>query len=114
MKTKYSKNFLKDAKFLRKKYQKFDSDLLKFINSLEKESFIAASRIQGLDSLEIYKARLRNSSSLTGKSGGFRVVYYAKISENCFYLLSIYSKSEKLDISKKEILQILKSENLIK
>ncbi len=111
--TKYSKTFLKESKILRKKYPKFDLDLLNFINNLEKESLLNSSKIKELKSLEIYKSRIRNSSNQLGKSGGFRIIYYIKTNEKTFYLLNIYSKTEKTNISTKEILQILKSENLI-
>jgi hypothetical protein len=55
---------------------------------------------------------MKNSSTNSGKSGGFRVIYYS-ISKDGAYLLAIYSKNQKEDISKKEILNILKEENLM-
>lgn len=113
MQTKYSKRFLKEAKDLRKKYHKIDEDLLNFVNSLEERKSIGASRIVNLNHLHVYKARVKNSSSLMGKSGGFRIIYYVQIAEENFFLLTIYSKSQKSDISRNEILKILKEENLI-
>jgi mRNA-degrading endonuclease RelE of RelBE toxin-antitoxin system len=111
MKTTYSKRFLKEAKNLRKKYRKIDDDLLKFVNTLENDKWLGSARIEGFRGFEIYKTRVRNSSVDGGKSGGFRVIYYLK-EVRSFYLLTIYSKSEKSDISCSEIFEILKQENL--
>lgn len=108
----YSKKFVKEAKKLRKKYRTIDRDIQKFVELIRDEKVIAVTRIQNVGDLEIYKARLRNSASDSGKSGGFRIVYYLNM-KDCCYFLSIYAKSQKSDISKGEILQILKDENLI-
>ncbi len=99
---------------MRKKYHHINGDLLSFIDTLESGQYVGADRIESVKSLHVYKARIKNSSSSTGKSGGFRVIYYTQIDEETFYLLSIYSKSQKSDISRDAILEILKSENLIK
>jgi mRNA-degrading endonuclease RelE of RelBE toxin-antitoxin system len=111
MKTIYSKRFLKEAKNLRKKYRKIDDDLLKFVNALENDKWLGSARIEGFKGFAIYKTRVRNSSVEGGKSGGFRVIYYLK-EVRSFHLLTIYSKSEKSDISRNEILAILSQENL--
>ena len=114
MQTKYSQRFLKEAKNLRKKYRKIDEDILKIVNSIEKDKFTAIDRVKGFEHLSIFKVRIKNSSSLAGKSGGFRIIYYAEVDKKLLYFLTIYSKSEKSDISKNEILKILKDENLAK
>jgi hypothetical protein len=111
---KYSKRFLIDSKKLRKKHRQFDEDLLKFVKLLERGNVDDAARIQGFGGFSIYKARVQNSSSSNGKSGGFRVVYYLKTSPKTFYFLTIYSKSEKENILRNEIVQILMAEGLIK
>lgn len=59
-----------------------------------------------------YKLRLANSSIPTGKSGGFRVIYYYIDTNNNIILLSIYSKKDKDTISIDKIEQILKENNL--
>lgn len=97
---------------MRKKYRKIDEDLFDFVESLEGNKSIGSSRLENLGHLHVYKARVKNTSNATGKSGGFRIIYYAQITKETFFLLTIYSKSQKTDISKKEILAILKEENL--
>jgi mRNA-degrading endonuclease RelE of RelBE toxin-antitoxin system len=53
----------------------------------------------------VYKVRLPNRSARRGKSGGFRVIYYAQINERVT-LLTIYSKTDDTDISLPEIQQL--------
>ena len=60
-----------------------------------------------------YKIRLKNSSNLSGKSGGFRVVYFLKTNENEIYLLDIYSKNDVSNISKDKLIQLAKASHLI-
>lgn len=50
----------------------------------------------------VYKVRLPNRAARRGKSGGFRVIYYAQFSDRVT-LLTIYSKTDDTDISSAEI-----------
>ena len=54
-----------------------------------------------------FKKRVKNSSIPTGKSGGFRVIIYQQI-ENKIVLISIYSKTEKENLSDEELRKLLK------
>lgn len=93
-----SSKFDKEAKRLAKKYPSLKSDLLLFIEHLEKNP------IQG-DSLgkSCYKIRLKISSKAKGKSGGARVVTYVHVSNEHIYLLTIYDKSFKKDLEPGEL-----------
>ena len=53
----------------------------------------------------VYKVRLPNRAAQRGKSGGFRVIYYVQI-EDLVTLLTIYSKTEEIDVSLREIQQL--------
>ena len=53
----------------------------------------------------VYKVRLPNRAARRGKSGGFRVIYYAQFSDRVT-LLTIYSKTDEVDISAAEIRQL--------
>jgi hypothetical protein len=44
-----------------------------------------------------------------GKSGGARVITYVQVINKTIFLLSIYDKSEKENISDKELIAILQS-----
>jgi len=57
---------------------------------------------------DCYKIRLAITSKGKGKSGGARVITCIKITSDKVFLLSIYDKSEKEDISDKELNKQLK------
>ena len=56
---------------------------------------------------DVYKVRLRNPSAGRGKSGGFRVIYYVQLADRVV-LLTIYSKTQQIDISPKDIRRVLR------
>lgn len=107
-----SQKVVKDLKLLKRKFKKIDDDIDELFLKLSQEVMIG-NRLQEFGGLEIYKARVRNSSSSSGKSGGFRVIYYLKKSNNEIWVITIYSKETKTEIFKQEILKILQTENLI-
>lgn len=98
-------SFDKDIKRLYKKYKQLPNDLRALKTELLQNPKSGIELGSGC-----YKIRLANSSIPTGKSGGFRVVYYYIDRDNNLYLMSIYSKSELENIDDKIILNIL-SEN---
>lgn len=106
MKITTSQIFAKDIKRLKKKYKNITQDVDDFLQKLQDQTIIG-DRIQELPQHELYKARIKNSSNKTGKSGGFRIIYFLKI-EGHYHLLTIYSKSEKTNITKSEILKAIK------
>jgi len=57
---------------------------------------------------DCYKIRLAITSKGKGKSGGARVITCVKIISEKVFLLTIYDKSEKEDISDKELNELLK------
>lgn len=88
--------FQKDVKKLYKKYKHIKSDILELIEKLENDFDIGINLGDNL-----YKIRVKNSD-IGGKSGGYRVIYYTKLSNNKIYLMTIYSKTqqETIDISR--------------
>lgn len=54
------------------------------------------------------------TSAQKGLSGGFRIIEYLVTSENKVYLLDIYSKSAKEDISKNRIGNLIKNNPVFK
>ncbi|MBN2897120.1 MAG: hypothetical protein JXK05_14650 [Campylobacterales bacterium] len=101
-------SFVKEAKRLQKKYNNLSDDLktLKTVLSANPKAGVALSR-------HCYKIRLANSSMPTGKSGGFRIVYYYWDSDGNLYLMSIYSKTELETISEERLIEILSANDLI-
>ena len=55
-----------------------------------------------------YKVRLAISSKGKGKSGGARIITNVVVQETTVFLLSIYDKSEKQNITDKELIELLK------
>lgn len=99
-------SFDKDVKRLYKNYKKLPNDL----KALKVELF--QNPKSGIElGNKCYKIRLVNSSIPTGKSGGFRIIYYYLDNDNNLYLMSMYSKSELENIDDKIILNILKENN---
>ncbi|WP_423753440.1 hypothetical protein [Chlorogloeopsis fritschii] len=50
--------------------------------------------------------RVRNSDTQKGKSGGYRLIYYVKTATGII-LLTIYTKSEQVDIAADDIQSII-------
>lgn len=83
------KQFKKDFKRLSKKYPSIEQDIDVLMVSLRD------TPLQGTPlGNNRYKIRLKISSKATGKSGGARVITYAKIIANELWLLTMYDKSE--------------------
>ncbi len=96
-------NFEREAKRLIKKYKSLKHELAELIESLEK------SPTQGMPlGNDVFKIRLSVRSKGKGKSGGARVITWVKILKTKVYLISIYSKGEKDDISNEEIQRALR------
>lgn len=95
-------SFEKEIKRLGKKYNSLKSDLLKLKNEL----IINPEAGTSLGN-DCFKVRMAIKSKNKGKSGGARIITYLKIVEETIYLLTIFDKSEKSDISDSEIKALL-------
>lgn len=62
---------------------------------------------------KVYKIRLRNTDISKGKRSGYRVITYVIDELEKIRLLTIYAKPRKANISDKEIMAILQSENIV-
>ena len=100
----FTSKFKRNLRALAKKYRSIRKDIQPIITQLEAGE-LPGDRIVGID-YTILKVRVRNSDIQKGKSGGYRVIYYMKTTTNII-LITIYSKSEREDISTIEIKQIL-------
>ena len=92
-----------------KKYHSLSTDLKHFIENLSEAKPVNMGG-------SIFKYRLSVESKNKGKSGGFRIVSFEILvneSEKDITLITLYDKSEQDSISKAEILEILKTENLL-
>ncbi|OYY30684.1 MAG: hypothetical protein B7Y63_05070 [Sulfurovum sp. 35-42-20] len=98
----------RDVKRLYKKYKQLSTDL-KNLQDILKEDPKAGIEL----GKNCYKIRLANTSVPTGKSGGFRVIYYFLDKDVHIYLIAMYSKSELENISEEKIIKILTGNHLI-
>jgi mRNA-degrading endonuclease RelE of RelBE toxin-antitoxin system len=97
--------FQKKVKSLGKKYRNIRDDLQPMIDLLQSGA-LPGDRVSGVLDLEIYKVRVKNSDARRGTSGGYRLIYYVKTSEQVI-LVTLYSKSEQEDIGADEVVGIL-------
>jgi len=96
--------FKKELKKLAKKYHSLKTDLAALFESL------AENPTQGISlGNNCYKIRIAIESKGKGKSGGARVITNIVVTETVVYLLSIYDKSEKENLTDKELEGLLKS-----
>ena len=96
-------SFKKKVKILAKKYPSFKKDFSNLIDELE----ITPTKGISLGN-NCYKIRLAISSKKKGKSGGARIITTFVITEKTLYFLTIYDKSQKENITNKELKDLLK------
>lgn len=92
--------FKRRFKDLSKRYRKIQADIQPIVDNLQSGK-IVGNQVNGTD-FTVFKVRARNSDIPTGKSGGYRVIYQL-VSPECIYLLLIYAKSDREDITVAEI-----------
>lgn len=102
-KVKTIPKFEKELKRLSKKFPSFKSDFSLLLKSLKEDP------AQGTPlGNECYKARMSIESKGKGKSGGARVITCFKIVHSTVFLLTIFDKSERENISDKELSELMK------
>ena len=96
--------FEKQAKKLIKKYTSLKGELLQLVQVLKQNPE------QGTPiGKNCYKIRISIASKGKGKSGGARIITNFIISEQTVYLLSIYDKSEKDNLTDNELAALLEN-----
>lgn len=94
--------FDSQAKRLSKKYPSLKSEIANLIDLLEDNPKLGEPL--GKD---CYKIRIPIQSKGKGKSGGTRVITNVYVSGQAVYLLSIYDKSEKQNLTNTELISLL-------
>ena len=98
--------YQRNLKKLAKKYRNIRSDTQPLLTELQKGNRLG-DRVTGFGlDVYIYKVRVKNSNLKKGKSAGYRVIYLLE-SETSILLLTIYSKSEREDITVNQIQSII-------
>ena len=94
--------FERQAKKLKKKYPSLNADLKQLIQDLKVDPS------QGTPlGRNCFKIRIAISSKNKGKSGGARVITNIAVYDEVVYLLTVYDKSKKTDITDQELEDLL-------
>ncbi|PSB02654.1 type II toxin-antitoxin system RelE/ParE family toxin [Merismopedia glauca] len=96
--------FSRNLRALAKKYRSIQNDIQPIIEQLE-QGELPGDRISGIG-YAVFKLRVRNSDNQKGKSGGYRLIYYLKTAV-AIILLTIYAKSEQVDLAADDIQSII-------
>ncbi len=103
---RFSNEFEEELYQLSKRFRRIRSDIQPTIEQLQQEDFVG-DRIAGIgEGYVVYKVRVRNRNIQKGKSAGYRLIYQIE-SLVSVVMLTIYSKSDRDDISANEIRDIL-------
>jgi hypothetical protein len=97
-------NFNREVKQLAKKYHSLKDDLIQLRANLLKNPSLGTPLGNS-----IYKVRMSITSKTKGKSGGARVISYVYVRNEQIFLLSIYDKSEKENVTENELKTFLKN-----
>ena len=106
----YSPGFAKALKHLAKKYKSMKEDYAKLLSDIQANPLIGADLGHNLR-----KVRMSIASKGKGKSGGARVITYTVIlaeTDTEIKLLTIYDKSDRENITDKELLDLMKANGL--
>jgi mRNA-degrading endonuclease RelE of RelBE toxin-antitoxin system len=99
-----SDRFASEVRQLAKRYRRIRLDIQPIIDRLESGE-LPGDQIPGMN-YTLFKVRVKNSDVQKGKSGGYRIIYYLK-TEKQILLVTIYSKSDKPDITAAEVKEII-------
>ena len=105
---RFADEFEENLYRLSKRFRNIRKDIVSVIEQIQAGNFVG-DRLTGLgEDYFVVKVRLKNSNIQKGKSAGYRLVYQVESAVSVL-LLTIYSKSDRDDISASEILDILAS-----
>jgi len=94
--------FDRQLKRLAKKYSSIKSDLTELANELIKNPMTGKPLGKNC-----YKVRMTIKSKGKGKSGGARVITHFAVIDKTIYLLTIYDKSKKDNLTDNELIELL-------
>ncbi len=94
--------FDRQLKRLAKKYPSLKKEFLKLLSEIEENP----KQGDGMGK-DCYKIRFAISSKGKGKRGGARVILNVMVDDKRVYILSIYDKSDKANLSDKELSDLL-------
>ena len=90
--------YKKALKKLSKAYRNVDLDIKDFLKSINTKEDLGIELKSN-----IFKIRVANSNKNKGKSAGYRLISYLAVVENELHLLYIYDKSKLVNVTEKEV-----------
>ena len=60
----------------------------------------------------VYKVRTVNTDTKSGKSNGYRIIYYVIKDDKEIYLLTVYFKRDKENVTTKEIIALIEEQTI--
>ncbi|MGL4377220.1 MAG: type II toxin-antitoxin system RelE/ParE family toxin, partial [Microcoleaceae cyanobacterium] len=100
----FADEFKRNLRLLSKKYRHIRSDVQAIIEQLQAGE-LPGKKIPGTDYI-VFKVRVKNSDIKKGKSSGYRLIYHVK-EATIIFLMTIYAKSDIVNISVDKIQEIL-------
>jgi hypothetical protein len=94
--------YKKALKKLSKIYKNINLDVKKYLESINSKDDLGIELKSN-----IYKVRIANRDKNKGKSSGYRLISYLAIVENELHLLYIYDKSKLVNITEKELDELI-------
>lgn len=95
--------FSKEIKRLIKKFPSLKSEFANLISLLSENPTTGTSLGENC-----FKIRIAIASKNKGKSGGARIITYLILKDKSVFLLTIYDKAEKQNITEKELKELIK------
>jgi hypothetical protein len=94
--------YKKAIKKLSKTYRHIDLDVKDFLESINTKEDLGIELKSN-----VFKVRVANSNKNKGKSAGYRLISYFKIIENELHLLYIYDKSKLVNVTEKQVDELI-------
>jgi len=94
--------YKKAVKKLSKNYRNIESDVKDFLKSINTKDDLGIELKSN-----VFKVRIKNRDKNKGKSAGYRLISYLAIVENELHLLYIYDKSSLVNITEKELDELI-------
>lgn len=102
----WTTEFKAQVKHLSRRHRKVFDDIEKLADDLESGPLHDANRLQGVDGAPVFRVRRANSSDKSGKSAGFRIIYYE--AAKAIFLLDICVRKDCRPIPFAEIRRFLR------
>jgi mRNA-degrading endonuclease RelE of RelBE toxin-antitoxin system len=107
----FGRDFQRNLKTYQKRYRHVKDDVKIAVDQLLENPWLGDAIPEGSGTC---KLRVRNSDLRKGKSAGYRLIYYVQIEPHpVIYLLLLYAKSDRSDVTLQELKTLLQEAGLL-